>query len=112
LNALYQQQLIGMPVALITSGVDLRIVIIMFQQEHVQAAIANGLRAGPSSIDESTVPEALQDIVLRQQICYEVWPEWSGCGGRARRIGYCVTLCGVNDRVECVRDHHVPGCPH
>jgi hypothetical protein len=85
----------------------------MFQQQrHVQPAIANELRAGPSSIDESTVPEALQDIVLRHQICYEVWPGWSGCGGRASRFGYCVTLCGVNDRVECVRGDHVPGCPH
>ena len=84
----------------------------MFQKQHVQPAIANGLRPGPYSFDESRGPEALQDIVLRHQICYEVWPEWSGCGGRARRIGYSVTLCGVNDRVECVRGHHVPGCPH
>jgi hypothetical protein len=97
---------------MITSGVDLRIVIIMFQQEHVQATIANALPAVPSSYDEPTVPEALRSIVLRHQVCYEVWPEWSGCGGRARRIGYCVTLCGVNDRNDCVRGHHVPGCPH
>ena len=46
-TALYQQQLIGTPVAVITSGVDLRIVIIMFQEEHVQATIANGLRTVP-----------------------------------------------------------------
>ena len=85
----------------------------MFQQQRqVQPAIANDLRAGPSSIDESTVPEALRSIVLLHQVCYEVWPEWSGCGGRARRIGYCVSICGVNDRVDCGRGHHVPGCPH
>ena len=85
----------------------------MFQQQRqVQPAIANELRAGPSSIDESTVPEALQSVVLRHQVSYEVWPEWSGCGGRARRIGYCVSICGVNDGVDCVRGHHVPGCPH
>ena len=82
------------------------------QQRHVQPAIANELRAGPSSIDESTVPEALQDVVMRHQVSYEVWPEWSGCGGRARRIGYCVSICGVNDRVDCGSGHHVPGCPH
>jgi hypothetical protein len=47
----------------------------MFQQQrHVQSAIANELSAGPSSIDESTVPEALQDVVLRHQVCYEVGP--------------------------------------
>ncbi|HEY6122684.1 MAG TPA: hypothetical protein VIV66_22205 [Pyrinomonadaceae bacterium] len=84
----------------------------MFQQEQVQATIANGVRAVPSSNDEPTVPEALRNIVLLHQVCYEVWPEWSGCGGRARRIGYCVTLCGVNDRNDCVRGHHVPGCLH
>lgn len=85
----------------------------MFQQQrHVQPAIADELRAGPASIDESTVPEALQDVVRRHQVSYEVWPEWSGCGGRARRIGYCVSICGVNDRVDCGRGHHVPGCSH
>ena len=85
----------------------------MFQQQrHVQPAIPNALSADPSSIDESKVPEALQDVVLRHQVSYEVWPEWSGCGGRARRIGYCVSICGVNDRVDCGRDHHVPGCTH
>lgn len=84
----------------------------MIQQEHIQPTISNGLRAVPSSNDEPMVPEALRNIVLLHQVCYEVWPEWSGCGGRARRIGYCVTLCGVNDRNDCVRGHHVPGCPH
>ena len=82
------------------------------QQQHVQPAIANELHAGPSSINEPTVPEALQDVVLRHQVSYEVWPEWSGSGGRARRIGYCLSLCGVNDQVDCVGGHHVPGCPH
>ena len=84
----------------------------MFQQQHVQATIENELRAVASSVDEPTVPEALQNVVLRHKVCYEVWPEWSGCGGRARRIGYCVSICGVNDRVDCVRGHHVPGCQH
>jgi hypothetical protein len=82
------------------------------QQQHLQPGIANGLRAVGSTVDEWTVPETLQEIVLRHQVCYEVWPEWSGGGGRARRIGYCLSLCGVNDRVECVRGHHVPGCLH
>ena len=85
----------------------------MFQQEqHGQPIIANGLRSVSSSLDEPTLPDVLQNVVLRHQVCYEVWPEWSGCGGRARRIGYCVTLYGVNDRNDCVRGHHVPGCLH
>ena len=85
----------------------------MFQQQpHVQAIIANQLRAVPSSFDEQAVPEVLLNVVLRHEVCYEVWPEWSGSGGRARRIGYCVSICGVNDGVDCIRGHHVPGCPH
>lgn len=82
------------------------------QQPQLQPAIANPLRAVPSSLDEPTIPEDLQNVVLRHQVCYEVWPEWSGCGGRARRIGYCVNICGVTDGVDCVRGHHVPGCLH
>ena len=84
----------------------------MLQQQHAQSEIANGLVPVPSSIDEPTVPEILQNVVPRHQVCYEVWPEWSGCGGRARRIGYSVSICGVNKEVDCVTGHHVPGCPH
>ena len=84
----------------------------MFQQEHGQATTANGLVVLASSNGQPTVPEVLRNIVLRHQVCYEVWPEWSGCGGRPRRIGYCVTLYGVNDGNDCVRGHHVPGCQH
>ena len=93
-------------------GGSITIVDVMIQQQHVQTAIANGLRPVPPSIDEPTALEALQNVVRRHEVCYEVWPEWSGCGGRARRVGYCISLCGVNDRVDCVLGHHVPGCPH
>jgi len=82
------------------------------QQRQVQQAIANDLSAPPSSIDEPRVPEELQAVVQRHQVSYEVWPEWSGCGGRARHVGYCISICGVNDQVDCVRGHHVPGCSH
>lgn len=84
----------------------------MFQQQHVQATIENRLRAVPSAMGEPRIPEALQNVVLQHQVCFEVWPEWSGCGGRAKRIGYCVSICGVNDRIDCGRGHHVPGCQH
>jgi len=84
----------------------------MTQQQQVQATIENGRRTVPSSTDEPTIPEALRKAVLRHEVCYEVWPEWSGGGGRAKRIGYCVSLCGVNDGVNCTRGHHVPGCAH
>ena len=80
----------------------------MLRQQHAQLAI----QTAPPLIHDSTIPETLHDIVLRHQVSYEVWPEWSGCGGRARRIGFCVSICGVNDRVDCVHGHHVPGCPH
>ena len=84
----------------------------MIQQQQVQATIENGRRAVPSFTDEPKIPEALQNVVLRHEVSYEVFPEWSGCGGRARRIGYCISICGVNDQVDCVRGHHVPGCAH
>jgi len=84
----------------------------MIQQQQVQSTIENGLRAVPSDDNERIVPEALRNVVLRHQVCYEVFPEWSGCGGRAKRIGYCICICGVNDQVDCTRGHHVPGCPH
>ena len=84
----------------------------MIQQQQVQATIENARRALPSSTDEPKIPEALQNVVLQHEVSYEVFPEWSGCGGRARRIGYCISICGVNDQVDCVRGHHVPGCAH
>ena len=84
----------------------------MIQQQQVQAAIENGRRAVSSSTDEPKIPEALQNVVLRHEVSYEVFPEWSRCGGRARPIGYCISICGVNDQVECIRGHHVPGCAH
>ena len=76
------------------------------QQAQTQSDRTNG--PGPISFSD----ELLRNIVLRHQVSYDVWPEWSGCGGRARRIGYCVSLCGVNDGSECGRGHHVPGCIH
>lgn len=62
--------------------------------------------SGPSS------GEQLREIVRKHRACYEVWPEWSGCGGRARRIGYRISLCGVNEENNCSRGHHVPFCQH
>jgi hypothetical protein len=84
----------------------------MFQQQQDQTTGQDALLAVPSSIGERTVSETLQSLVLRHQVSYEVWPEWSGCGGRAKRIGYYVSICGINDGVNCIGGHHVPGCPH
>ena len=61
--------------------------------------------------DPSSV-EQLREIVRKHRACYEVWPEWSGCGGRPRRIGYGLSLCGVNEGNNCSHGHHVPGCKH
>jgi hypothetical protein len=54
--------------------------------------------------------EALKRIVLRHCVCYEVWPEWSANGGRARRIGFAISLCGVHEDGSAKND--VPSCPH
>jgi len=76
------------------------------QQAQTQSDRTDG--PGPISFSD----ELLRNIALKHQVSYEVWPEWSGFGGRARRIGYCVSLCGINDGVECGHGHHVPGCIH
>jgi hypothetical protein len=64
-----------------------------------------------SSLGEAAItPEALRKIVLRHAVCYEVWPEWSANGGRATRIGFAISLCGVHEIGFARQD--VPGCPH
>jgi len=60
----------------------------------------------------SSMVEELREIVQKHCASFEVWPEWSGGGGRARRNGYILTLCGVNEDQNCSRGHHVPGCLH
>ena len=60
----------------------------------------------------SSMVEQLREIVQKHCASFEVWPEWSGSGGRARRNGYILTLCGVNEDQNCSRGHHVPGCLH
>lgn len=65
-----------------------------------------------NKIDAPTTTVELRDIVLEHKVCYEVWPEWSASGGRSRRNGYCVNICGVNAAGECIDGHHVPGCAH
>jgi len=60
---------------------------------------------GPSVIEE------LRQIVLKHCTSYEVWPGWSGHGGRAKPIGFYLSLCGINEGTNCSHQH-VPGCPH
>lgn len=70
----------------------------------------NGRRTFPSGREATLTPEALRNIVLRHCVCYEVWPEWSGNGGRATRIGFAISVCGVHE--NGAGQHDVPGCPH
>lgn len=62
-----------------------------------------------SAGEAALTSEALRKIVLRHCVCYEVWPEWSANGGRASRIGFAISLCGVHENGSA--DHYVPGCP-
>ena len=69
-----------------------------------------GERRGVSSPGDTPItPDALRKIVLRHAVCYEVWPEWSANGGRATRIGFALSLCGVNENFA---RQDVPGCPY
>ena len=83
----------------------------MVQQQQT-IPIPNAVHTTSHSIDAPTNTVGLRDIVLGHKVCYEVWPEWSGCGGRSRRNGYSVIICGVNGPGECVGGHHIPGCAH
>ena len=71
----------------------------------------NGRRIVSAAAGEAALTsEALRQIVMRHGVCYEVWPEWSAPGGRARRIGFAISLCGVHE--NGFAQHDVPGCPH
>jgi len=77
----------------------------------VEVTTTNGRRSVYSSAGEAALTsEALRKIVLRHCVCYEVWPEWSANGGRATRIGFAISLCGVHEKGSGKPD--VPGCPH
>ena len=77
----------------------------------VEVTTTNGRRSVDSSSGEAALtPETLRKIVLRHCVCYEVWPEWSANGGRATRIGFAISLCGVHEKGSAKND--VPGCPH
>ena len=83
----------------------------MDQLRSVEVTTTNGRRNGYFSAGEAAVTsEALREIVLRHCVCYEVWPEWSGNGGPAKRIGFAISLCGVHENGFAKND--VPGSPH
>jgi hypothetical protein len=77
----------------------------MEQPQSVNAAPAHSRSAG----EGGATPEALRKIVLRHCVCYEVWPEWSASSGRATRIGFALSLCGIHENGGDSQD--VPGCP-
>lgn len=83
----------------------------MDQLRSEEVTTTNERKSVYSSAGEAALTsEALQKIVLRHRVCYEVWPEWSGNGGPAKRIGFAISLCGVNENGSAKND--VPGCPH
>jgi hypothetical protein len=74
----------------------------------VEVTKTNG-RHSAAAGEAALTSEALRQIVLRHRVCYEVWPEWSANGGRAIRIGFALSLCGVHD--HSAANQAVPGCP-
>ena len=82
----------------------------MDQLRSVEVTTTNGGRSVYSSASGAALsPEELRNIVVRHCVCYEVWPEWSGNGGRATRIGFAISLCGVHENGSA--KNNVPGCP-
>lgn len=80
-------------------------VIMMDQWQSVRVDTANRR----SAVDGTATSEALREIALRHCVCYEVWPEWSANGGRATRIGFAISLCGIHENGSA--KDGVPGCP-
>lgn len=84
-------------------------VITMDQLRSGEVTTTNGQRSVYSSAGEAALTsEALRNIVLRHCVCYEVWPEWSGNGGRATRIGFAISLCGIHENGSA--RYGAPGC--
>ena len=82
----------------------------MDRLQSVEVTNTNGRRIVSAAGKAALTSEALQKIVMRHGVCYEVWPEWSAPGGRARRIGFAISLCGVHENGSAKND--VPGCSH
>lgn len=82
----------------------------MDQLRSVEVTTTNGRQSVYSFAGEAALTsEGLRKIVLRHCVCYEVWPEWSANGGRATRIGFAISLCGVPENGSA--QNNVPGCP-
>ena len=73
-------------------------------------ANTNGRRTVYSPAGELSKAQMLREIVTRHCVCYEVWPEWSGSGGRASRIGFALSVCGIHENGPT--ESHAPACPH
>jgi len=83
----------------------------MTNQPQSIEANTDGQRTADSGAGQTVFTgESLREIAERHSVCYEVWPEWSVSGGRAVRVGFSVTLCGVSERGEGQPD--LPGSGH
>jgi hypothetical protein len=80
----------------------------MDQAGSVEANINVRRRAYDSAADPALASEAMRAMALKHCVCYEVWPEWSASGGRAKRIGFAISLCGIHENAADNQD--VPGC--
>lgn len=81
----------------------------MGQLESTQPDTDGRGKAHGSSREISSTGEALKQIALTHRVCYEVWPEWSASNGRATRIGFALSLCGIHE--NGTGGHDVPACP-
>lgn len=82
----------------------------MDEPQRVAANTKGRGRAYLSTGEGLSNAEGLRKIVLQHCVCYEIWPEWSVKGGRATRIGFSISLCGIHENGFGQND--LPGCGH
>jgi hypothetical protein len=82
---------------------------ITMQAGNVEANINTQRSAYGAAADPALTSDAMRAIALKHCVSYEVWPEWSASGGRATRIGFAISLCGIHENGAASQD--IPGSP-
>jgi hypothetical protein len=70
------------------------------------------MNASPETV-ASAGEKLIRAFVIKRRACFERWNEFEMVNGIRTHTGYCLRLCGINERIGDERaagGHHVPGC--